>query len=200
MGFWRAGDVREAGADWCMGFWHAGAAPGARDGAVGGARGGDRALPGCEGSGHGAAAHLILRSGDAGGGTGRRHQLGRVAVQAGEEGRGRMVLVARRGHGDADAAQQGETVAVEGTCLGVVAAVDGAGGAQAGEAVGRAGAGAAAAVHAAATVASDGGGSAGAARAGAGAAAEGEVEGGIASGGFLGWGSGGGEGGHCGRS
>jgi hypothetical protein len=205
MGSWQAGVARGACADWCVGFCQA---RGGAGGALGQARGGDRPLPRREGGGHGTAADAVHLRGDAAGRAGRRHQLGRVAIQAGDEGGRQMVLVALRGHADADAAQHGETEAIAGAGLGAVVAVDGAGGAQAGEACGSPGAGAAAAVHAAAALAADGGGLAGAARAGVGAAARGEVEVGVAAGVFGGWGvggrgggwGGGGEGRHCERS
>jgi hypothetical protein len=84
----------------------------------------------------GAAADAVLCRGDAAGRAVRRHQLGRVAIQAGDEGGRQMALVALRGHIDAGAAQRGETAAVAGAGLGAVVAVDGAGGAQVGEAFG----------------------------------------------------------------
>ncbi len=195
-GFWHAGVARGTCADWCMGFCQAG---GGTDGALGRARGGDRPLPGREGTGHGMAADAVLRRGDAAGRAGRRHQFGRVAIQAGDEGGRQMALVALRGDVDAGAAQHGETVAIAGAGLGAVVAVDGAGGAQVGEAVGGAAAGGAAAVRSlpavglapgrlsrgltrgAAELAADGARLAGAARAGAGAAARGEVEAGVAA-------------------
>ncbi len=192
MGFCCAGVARGACADWYMGFCRAGGGAG---GEVGRARVGARLLPGREGGGHGAVADAVLLRGDAAGRAGRRHQLGRVAIQTGDEGGRQMVLVAAGGDGDAGAAQQGETVAFEGAGLGAGVAVDGAGGAQIFEAFWGAGAGPAAAVRSlpagltrgAARFAVDGGGLAGAARAGAGATAGGEVEVGVAAGFFRGW-------------
>jgi hypothetical protein len=55
-------------------------------GGAGRARGGDRPLPGREGGGHGTAADAVLLRGDAAGRAGRRHQLGRAVIQAGDEG------------------------------------------------------------------------------------------------------------------
>jgi len=98
MGSWQAGVARGAGADWCKGFCQTGGGVGGRaGGALGRARGGDRPLPGREGGSHGTPADAVLRRGDAAGRAGRRHQLGRAVMQAGDEGGRQMVLVALRG-------------------------------------------------------------------------------------------------------
>ena len=56
---------------------------------------GDRLPPVGESGGDGAAAHSVLGGGDAAGREARRHQLGRVVMQAGDEGGGQEVLVGR---------------------------------------------------------------------------------------------------------
>ncbi len=110
-------------------------------GARGLAGGGDRLPPGGAGGGDGAAAHAVRGSGDATGGEVRRHQLGRIIVQAGDEGGGQEVPGAAGSDLDAVAAQQGDAIAVHGAGRGAVVAVDGAGGADVGRGPAPAGAG-----------------------------------------------------------
>ncbi len=118
--------ARGACADWCMGSCCAGGGAG---GEVGRAGDGDRLLPGREGSGDRVAAHAVRGGGDAAGRLGRRPQLGRVAIQSGDEGGRQMGQVVHDGREDAVAAQQGKPVVVFGAGRGAGVAVDGVGGA-----------------------------------------------------------------------
>ena len=159
-----------------MGFWQRGRIASAlrlghRDGE----------LPWSKGFRLGPHQRAVLRPAQSFGREGWRHQHQRHAVEPGREVGWQPIAAAHRREQHLPAAEHGQHVAFVGAGLGTVAPVDGAGGAQASEALRGARAGAPPAMHAATELAPDGGRAAGAAGAGACATARREREVGVAA-------------------
>ena len=160
----------------CMGFWQRGRIASAlrlghRDGEP----------PWSKGFRLGPHQRAVLRPAQPFGREGWRHQHQRHAVQPGRELGRQPIAAAHRREQHLPAAEDSQHVAFVGAGLGTVAPVDGAGGAQASEALRGARAGAPPAMHAAAEFAPDGRRAAGAAGAGARATARREREVGVAA-------------------
>ena len=141
----------------------------------------DGELPWSKGFRLGPHQCAVLRPAQPFGREGWRHQHQRHAVEPGGEVGRQPIAAAHRREQHLPAAEHGQHVAFVGAGLGTVAPVDGAGGAQASEALRGARAGAPPAMHAAAELAPDGRRAAGAAGAGACATARREREVGVAA-------------------
>ena len=168
-------DLASAAGFWCMGFWQRFRHPALRLGHR------DGELPWCKGFCLGPHQRAVLRPAQSVGREGWRHQHRRHAVQPGGEVGRQPVAAAHRREQHLPAAEHGQHVAFVGAGLGHCSAVDGAGGAQASEALRGARAGAPPAMHAAAELAPDGRRAAGAAGAGARATARRKREVGVAA-------------------